>query len=529
VQPWPNSSSGPSPIRDGFAKIVQERNRDPGPKIGFDDPTADPSGRTWPGGPPPVANWFLTQEFSMPGLRTRSALIASLSICTLAAGQGADGSAAGAKPAQPAAAPAGQPAQVAPSGVTPEAKDRFDNATKALEEANALSFKIAAIQPKFQGGGLDLQPRFDGVVEMQRRADGPGWLTRREGTGQMGEPLSYLVVSDGQVVSWIDHDKKTVFEKFTRSARDKQIQSADSAWIKQLTESQPFAKELTAAKATLNGTADADGTPCDIVTVEMGPNKETLTWYFAAADHLPRRLVRLIGPFETTFELTDVKVNPDLAPERFVLETPEGYKRDAVVRPTARPNPEPGEASSPVVPPRPRPVPGDSDAPPALRAAPAFELQSTEGKAVSLESLKGNVVVLGFWGAWQPGGRMAAPEFQSLADSYKGQPVRVLWLARKGKEPQGVLDFVQEHGLTMGVLVDADAVAKEYQVRSYPGFAVVGTDGQILHQSGGFVAGETMAEIKSAIDRHLSGEDDAGDDAAAPAPGTGNVPGGPSR
>lgn len=465
----------------------------------------------------------------MTGWRTRSILIALFCTGTLAAAQPASsGSSSGgaAKPAQPdKSQPESQPAPVAQSGIQPEARERLEAATKALEEANALSFKIVTTLPKFQ----EAQSKIEGSVELMRKPEGTGWLVRREGTGTglAPAPIPYLVVSDGQIVSWIDNDKKTVFERFTRSAKDKQVQAADASLIKQILDAQPFGKDLGAPKATLDGTATADGTPCDIVSVSFGENKENRKWYFAAADHLPRKLELSIGAFATVYEFSDLKVNPDLSVDRFTLATPEGYKRDAVAKPAVHTSPS--EEGAPVVPPRPRPMPGDPDAPQAMRPAPAFELTSLDGKTVSLASLKDNVAVLGFWGAWHRGGRMAAPELQALADNYKGKPVKVYWLALKGKDEQGVADFVKDTGLTIGVLKDADTVAKDFQVKSNPGFVVVGFDGQVLHQSGGFVAKETMGEIQKVIDTYLANGGKMPEAPQPVAPGTGNTPGGPSR
>jgi peroxiredoxin len=390
-----------------------------------------------------------------------------------------------------------------------------------------MSFKIGTALPKFQNA----EARVDGTFEMLRRTDAVGWLTRREGTGSnlAPKPVPYLVTSDGQVVSWIDHDKQTVYEKYTRSAKGQQVAAADQGWIRQFVDTQPFGKELAAPKATLEGTATADGTPCDIVLVNYGENKETRKWFFAAADHLPRRLEISIGAFQTIYEITDLKVNPELSAERFTLATPEGYKREAVVKPVARTNPESGD-TPPVIPARARPLPGDEDAPPALRPAPAFELKSLDGKRVSLESLKGKVAVLGFWGAWHRGGRMAAPEFQGLADHFKGKAVEVYWLALKGKDPEDVAKFAKDTNLTIGVLPEADGVQKDFQVKSNPGFVVVGFGGEVLHQSGGFVAQETMGEIQKVIDTYLENGGKMPEPEAVPAaPGVGNTPGGPSR
>ena len=95
--------------------------------------------------------------------------------------------------------------------------------------------------------------------------------------------------------------------------------------------------------------------------------------------------------------------------------------------------------------------------------APSFRLKSLEGKTISLESLKGNYVVIHFATTWCPFCNAEAPHLEKLAQDYAGTLVKVLII--DVKEPQ---KMVQKHlkdrfNLSFPVLLDPDgSVAAKY-------------------------------------------------------------------
>src|SRR5947209_11905339 len=60
------------------------------------------------------------------------------------------------------------------------------------------------------------------------------------------------------------------------------------------------------------------------------------------------------------------------------------------------------------------------------RMAPAFAVTTLDGKRVSMDDLKGKVVLLDFWATWCGPCREALPHMKSIAKKFQGQPLVVL-------------------------------------------------------------------------------------------------------
>jgi thiol-disulfide isomerase/thioredoxin len=60
------------------------------------------------------------------------------------------------------------------------------------------------------------------------------------------------------------------------------------------------------------------------------------------------------------------------------------------------------------------------------RMAPPFRVTTMDGKAVSLDSLAGKVVLIDFWATWCGPCREALPHIQKIAQKFQGEPLVVL-------------------------------------------------------------------------------------------------------
>src|SRR5215475_4625317 len=116
------------------------------------------------------------------------------------------------------------------------------------------------------------------------------------------------------------------------------------------------------------------------------------------------------------------------------------------------------------------------DAPPIQAAA----WLNWKGDAPTLESLKGRVVMLEFWGTWCGPCVRAMPEVQKLHDRYRDRGLVVLAISY---EPASVLQqFLKENSYTMPVGSDPEKkVVSAYGIRSWPTTFVIGKDGKIAH------------------------------------------------
>ncbi|MCC7446271.1 MAG: TlpA family protein disulfide reductase, partial [Anaerolineae bacterium] len=85
--------------------------------------------------------------------------------------------------------------------------------------------------------------------------------------------------------------------------------------------------------------------------------------------------------------------------------------------------------------------------------APNFTTQLVSGQTVTLESLKGRIVLVNFWATWCGPCRAEMPFFQRLADSYDKRDFQVLAIDfLEGPEP--ISKFTSQLGLKFDIGLD---------------------------------------------------------------------------
>ncbi len=268
--------------------------------------------------------------------------------------------------------------------------------------------------------------------------------------------------------------------------------------------SEPFGAKVVSL--VLKGDSEIGGVKCRVVeqTQEIAlpggdgpPGKVTLTFRrHVGPDLLVRKLdakIKIQGPEtkEETLvsEYRNLKTNAGLKPADMAVKAPEGYAQ----------------------------VKGSYDAlglrdpeerMPKLKAevgkpALAFDLKTPAGKAVSLESLKGRVVLLDFWATWCGPCKMAMPGIQKLHEKYKDKPVTIIGVNCMEEDEKAALKYMEEKKFTYTLLLKGDDLVKGYGISGIPTLILIGKDGNILSSMVGFDP-SLEESLSKAIDQGLA-------------------------
>jgi len=106
------------------------------------------------------------------------------------------------------------------------------------------------------------------------------------------------------------------------------------------------------------------------------------------------------------------------------------------------------------------------------------------GEASSLESQRGNLVLVVFWNEWCPHCTREVPEVQALWESYRDQGLSVVLVTKhtKAQTDEKVERWLTDQGVTIPCAVEADGyvTSKAYGISGVPAGALVDRDGTIV-------------------------------------------------
>ncbi len=239
----------------------------------------------------------------------------------------------------------------------------------------------------------------------------------------------------------------------------------------------PFSDEMASDSVVDSGSRTVAGVECRDWLVNYPGGSQAL-WSIGIQDNLPRRVERMMtdrqgNSASVVLEISDLQVNSELP--------------DSVFQPNFPADAEVSMYSS------------------FLKVgsmAPSWTLNDREGNTVSLEDLRGNVVILDFWATWCGPCASVMPEIQSIYEKYSQDDVKVygvnVW---ESGDPAA---FMDEHGYTYGLLLQGDQVADDYKVTGIPTMYVIGPDGTIAFAEVG-ANPEIKQMISSVVDTLISG------------------------
>ena len=113
------------------------------------------------------------------------------------------------------------------------------------------------------------------------------------------------------------------------------------------------------------------------------------------------------------------------------------------------------------------------------RMAPAFAVTTTDGQKISLDDLKGKVVLLDFWATWCGPCRESIPHMREIAKHFDGEPLVMLSVSLDDNESKWK-DFVAQNGMTWKQYRDGGfkgPIATLFGVEAIPHTFTIDADG----------------------------------------------------
>ena len=132
--------------------------------------------------------------------------------------------------------------------------------------------------------------------------------------------------------------------------------------------------------------------------------------------------------------------------------------------------------------------------------APDFELRSVDGGSFKLSALRGQPVVLNFWGTWCAPCKVEIPWLVELDQTYSSQGLKIVGIAMESGRPEEISKFAQEHGMKYRVVLGDPGTANEYGgVRFMPQSFFIGKDGRIAKATTGLTDKKDLEEGMKAL------------------------------
>lgn len=103
----------------------------------------------------------------------------------------------------------------------------------------------------------------------------------------------------------------------------------------------------------------------------------------------------------------------------------------------------------------------------ANSAVPAFNLKNLTGTRVTLDSLKGKIVVVNYWGIWCGWCVQELPEYQKLHEKYAKNPDVVILTIDNDANPDDVPPWMAQKKYTFQVLID-DQYVNTVGIHAFP-------------------------------------------------------------
>jgi peroxiredoxin len=136
--------------------------------------------------------------------------------------------------------------------------------------------------------------------------------------------------------------------------------------------------------------------------------------------------------------------------------------------------------------------------------SPALALETLQGDSISLEALRGEVVLVNFWATWCPPCRVEMPGFERVYREKHEEGFTIVGISTDRAGTGTVRTFLEERGITFPVAMASGTVVQDFGgVRTLPTSFLIDRQGVVRHEVRGIFA---EPALRSAVNRLLAEE-----------------------
>lgn len=122
---------------------------------------------------------------------------------------------------------------------------------------------------------------------------------------------------------------------------------------------------------------------------------------------------------------------------------------------------------------------------PAMTGQPAAELFASRwfnSESLTMQALRGKVVLLDFWAVWCGGCMAELPEIARLCERYSSRGLVVIGVHDASSKPEEIERVIREEGIKYPVMRDTDRreTFAGYRIVGIPHLILVGKEGRII-------------------------------------------------
>lgn len=133
--------------------------------------------------------------------------------------------------------------------------------------------------------------------------------------------------------------------------------------------------------------------------------------------------------------------------------------------------------------------------------APSFTVYDAGGKAVSLDDLKGKVVVVNFWATWCDPCRSEMPSIQYFYDMFKSHPKFAFVSILYNDDPEKADKLLKDRNYTFPYYLDKNSSAsKDYGITGVPETYIIDSKGVLRKKVIGPMEFDSEPALKFVLD-----------------------------